>query len=228
MDVPIARGSGWETWSKRRWKGQVSTFLLCCILYWRQEYPSFYCTLIYYSETGDKARQSVSLWVSMQPADTQSQTHCQNLLKLCCCWAASSSTQPPTQSYVLLYWNIDSFFKKTFSFHLHAYLCPCCVMSMALLAGTGEPPSVTLRTSMDFLSGLLLPWRFNMGESTRFLGGSVAKKTKAGQMDSACAWWLCVLMRVFLTHREVLAVRACLHVWGMFSADRIDILTNSE
>lgn len=45
-------------------------------------------------------------------------------------------------------------------------------MSIALLAGTGEPPSVTLRTSMDFLSGLLLPWRFNMGESTRFRGGS--------------------------------------------------------
>lgn len=47
---------------------------------------------------------------------------------------------------------------KYFSgFHLHPHLCPCCVMSMALLAGTGEPPSVTLSTSMDFLSGLLLP-----------------------------------------------------------------------
>lgn len=64
-------------------------------------------------------------------------------------------------------------FKRFSCFHLHPHLCPCCVMSMALLAGTGEPPSVTLSTSMDFLSGLLLPWRFNMGESTRFLGGSV-------------------------------------------------------
>lgn len=63
-------------------------------------------------------------------------------------------------------------FKQSIPFHLCAYLCPCCVMSIALLAGTGEPPSVTLRTSIDFLSGLLLPWRFNMGESTRFLGGS--------------------------------------------------------
>lgn len=52
------------------------------------------------------------------------------------------------------------------------YLCPCCVMSMARRAGTGDPPSVTLSTSMDLRSGLLFPCRFNMGESTRFRGGS--------------------------------------------------------
>lgn len=40
--------------------GRLSTFLLCCVLYRRREYPSFYCTLIYYSETGDKAGDSVS------------------------------------------------------------------------------------------------------------------------------------------------------------------------
>lgn len=53
-------------------------------------------------------------------------------------------------------------------------LCPCCVMSMALLAGTGEPPSVTLNTSIDFLSGLLFPCLFSIGESTRFRGGSIS------------------------------------------------------
>lgn len=41
--------------------GRTSTFLLCCVLYRRREYPSFYCTLIYYSETGDKASDSVSV-----------------------------------------------------------------------------------------------------------------------------------------------------------------------
>lgn len=47
--------------------GQINTFLLGCILYWRQEYPSFYCTLIYYSETGDKAsRVSISVYVCPQ------------------------------------------------------------------------------------------------------------------------------------------------------------------
>lgn len=45
-------------------------------------------------------------------------------------------------------------------------------MSMARRTGTGDPPSVTLSTSIDFLSGLRFPWRLSMGESTRFLGGS--------------------------------------------------------
>lgn len=50
-----------------RGEWQMSTFLLCCILYWRQEYPSFYCKLIYYSETGDKvSRESVSVNVCLQ------------------------------------------------------------------------------------------------------------------------------------------------------------------
>lgn len=35
--------------------GEMNTFPLCCALYWHQEYPSFYCTLIYYSETGERA-----------------------------------------------------------------------------------------------------------------------------------------------------------------------------
>lgn len=41
--------------SKRRGREGENTFLLCCVLYGRQEYPSFYCTLIYYNETGNKA-----------------------------------------------------------------------------------------------------------------------------------------------------------------------------
>lgn len=53
-----------------------------------------------------------------------------------------------------------------------SHLWPCAAMSRARRTGTGEPPSVTLSTSMDFLSGLRLPWRLSMGESTRFLGGS--------------------------------------------------------
>lgn len=53
-----------------------------------------------------------------------------------------------------------------------SHLWPCEAMSRARRTGTGEPPSVTLSTSMDFLSGLRLPWRLSMGESTRFLGGS--------------------------------------------------------
>lgn len=55
------------------------------------------------------------------------------------------------------------------------HLCPCCAISIALRAGTGDPPSVTLRTSMDFLSGRRFPCLFSIGESTRFLGGSVQK-----------------------------------------------------
>lgn len=64
---------------------------------------------------------------------------------------------------------------KDKSDHAHAaapHLWPWVAMSMARRTGTGDPPSVTVRTSMDFLSGRRLPWRLNMGESTRFLGGS--------------------------------------------------------
>lgn len=57
------------------------------------------------------------------------------------------------------------------------HLCPCCAISIALRAGTGDPPSVTLRTSIDFLSGRRFPCLFSIGESTRFLGGSAWKKT---------------------------------------------------
>lgn len=61
---------------------QVNTFLLCCILYWRQEYPSFYCTLIYYSETGDKvSRESASVCPQRNLLTPARQTGCQNLLK---------------------------------------------------------------------------------------------------------------------------------------------------
>lgn len=38
-----------------------NTFLPCCVLYGRREYPSFYCTLIYYNETGEKAGRA-SVW----------------------------------------------------------------------------------------------------------------------------------------------------------------------
>lgn len=55
-------------------------------------------------------------------------------------------------------------------------------MSMARRTGTGDPPSVTLSTSMDFLSGLRLPCRLSMGESTRFLGGS-AERGQRSQVD---------------------------------------------
>lgn len=127
------------------------------------------------------SRESVSVYVCPQCSLlTPEPDSLSNLLNHH--WAARSSTH--TQGYVYLYLRylkllLICFF--SFSFHPHAYLCPCCVMSIALLAGTGEPPSVTLRTSMDFLSGLLLPWRFNMGESTRFLGGS---GETARQVDS--------------------------------------------
>lgn len=56
------------------------------------------------------------------------------------------------------------------------HLCPCCAISIALRAGTGEPPSVTLRTSIDFLSGRRFPCLFSIGESTRFRGGSLQKE----------------------------------------------------
>lgn len=67
--------------------------------------------------------------------------------------------------------------------HAHAaapHLWPWVAMSMARRTGTGDPPSVTVRTSMDFLSGRRLPWRLSMGESTRFLGGS-AETGREGQ-----------------------------------------------
>lgn len=48
-------------------------------------------------------------------------------------------------------------------------------MSIARRTGTGDPPSVTLSTSMDLRSGLLLLCLVSRGESTRFLGGSVRK-----------------------------------------------------
>lgn len=56
------------------------------------------------------------------------------------------------------------------------HLWPCWAISMALRAGTGEPPSVTLSTSMDLRSGRRLPCRFSIGESTRFRGGSVCRQ----------------------------------------------------
>lgn len=55
------------------------------------------------------------------------------------------------------------------------YLWLCWAISMARRAGTGEPPSVTLSTSMDLRSGRRLPCRFSIGESTRFRGGSVCR-----------------------------------------------------
>lgn len=66
-----------------------------------------------------------------------------------------------------------------------SHLCPCVAMSMARRTGTGDPPSVTLRTSMDFLSGLRLPWRLSIGESTRFLGGSAERGEAAGHRRSS-------------------------------------------
>ena len=192
MDVPIARGRGGRDMEQEEVKrsSEYLSSLLHFVLASGISKLLLYTDLLQWDRRQSEAERQ-SLFFPCSLLTPRARLRCQNLLKLCC-WAASSSTQPPTQSYVHLYWNIDSFFKKAFSFHLHAYLCPCCVMSMALLAGTGEPPSVTLRTSMDFLSGLLLPWRFNMGESTRFLGGSVAKKTKRARWiqrapdDSAC------------------------------------------
>lgn len=71
---------------------------------------------------------------------------------------------------------------------LSGHLCPCVAMSMARRTGTGEPPSVTLSTSMDFRSGLRLPWRLSMGESTRFLGGSAERaQGEPGQMEKTRA-----------------------------------------
>lgn len=77
---------------------QVNTFLLCCILYWRQEYPSFYCTLIYYSETGDKVhRESVSVCPQCSLL-TPEPDWLSNLLKHY--WAVRSSTHTNIQSYI--------------------------------------------------------------------------------------------------------------------------------
>lgn len=53
------------------------------------------------------------------------------------------------------------------------YLWLCAAVSMALRGGVGDPCSVTLSTSKLFLSGRQRPCRVNIGESTRFLGGSV-------------------------------------------------------
>ena len=71
------------------------------------------------------------------------------------------------------------------------HLCPCCAISIALRAGTGEPPSVTLRTSIDFLSGRRFPCLFSIGESTRFLGGSLWK-------ENAVSW-----IRLWLTSQRL-------------------------
>lgn len=129
--------------SKRRGRQGGNTFLLCCLLYGSQEYPSFYCTLIYYNETGDKAGRA-SVWCLHRSA------RCQTVSSVAGLRRPSGDTPPQTRAAF-------DYFKQVSCFHLHPHLCPCCVMSMALLAGTGEPPSVTLSTSMDFLSGLLLP-----------------------------------------------------------------------
>ena len=79
-------------------------------------------------------------------------------------------------------------------------------MSMARRTGTGEPPSVTLSTSMDFLSGLRLPWRLSMGESTRFLGGSAERGqrskvddgTTPGQKHKFHLWFLSRFVGILL------------------------------
>lgn len=58
------------TEGKRRGREGENTFLLCCVLYGRREYPSFYCTLIYYNETGEKAGRA-SGWCSHRSARCQ-------------------------------------------------------------------------------------------------------------------------------------------------------------
>lgn len=78
-----------------------------------------------------------------------------------------------------------------------SHLCPCVAMSRARRTGTGEPPSVTLSTSMDFLSGLRLPWRLSMGESTRFLGGSAD-----GWQGSEVNEWPSAIVRGFAVGRD--------------------------
>lgn len=69
------------------------------------------------------------------------------------------------------------------------HLWPCWAISMALRAGTGEPPSVTLSTSMDLRSGRRLPWRFSIGESTRFRGGSVCRQGSGPGLGLRGAAW---------------------------------------
>lgn len=80
-----------------------------------------------------------------------------------------------------------------------SHLWPWVAMSMARLTGTGDPPSVTHSTSMDFLSGRRLPWRLSMGESTRFLGGSAEVK---GQVRGTVLWFSTVYC---LTHSGALS-----------------------
>lgn len=58
------------TEGKRRGREGENTFLLCCVLYGHQEYPSFYCTLIYYNETGEKAGRA-SGWCFRRSARCQ-------------------------------------------------------------------------------------------------------------------------------------------------------------
>ena len=69
----------------------------------------------------------------------------------------------------------------------HTHLWPCWAISMARRAGTGEPPSVTLSTSMDLRSGRRLPCRFSIGESTRFRGGSEYRR-RSGQTAPGPQW----------------------------------------
>lgn len=56
------------------------------------------------------------------------------------------------------------------------YLWLWAAVSRALRGGVGDPCSVTLSTSRLFLSGRQRPWRVNIGESTRFRGGSAEKR----------------------------------------------------
>ena len=77
---------------------------------------------------------------------------------------------------------LNTLFNPTAIFNVFmSHLWPWVAMSMALRTGTGDPPSMTHSTSMDFLSGLRLPCRLSIGESTRFLGGSAEQRQVEGQ-----------------------------------------------
>lgn len=111
---------------------------------------------------------------------------CQIMLQICLEVVMSAGANRKAPQFLCMY-NIKGGSKPRQTGLLgkeETHLCPCCAISIALRAGTGEPPSVTLRTSIDFLSGLRFPCLFSIGESTRFLGGSLWK-------ENAVSWiWL--------------------------------------
>lgn len=211
----------------KRSDGQASTFLLCCILYWRQEYPSFYCTLIYYSETGDKvSRESVSVYVCPQCSLLTPESDRLSNVQLHY-WAVRSSTH--TELHLYLFEHCIDFSKLLFfppSMHtfVHAVSCllPSWPVQVILHLWHWGPPWTS---SLVFFCRDGSTW-----ESPLASLEDLSQSTwQINSEWTQCTWHLRAIILRFVRVHQFCALRVSVLVFLMvYIADHIDILTNRE